>query len=1522
MNTKKLKFNAYFFYFLFISFLFSLLYSFDGYAVIQISSIENLQKIGNDVNYPLNEEYQLSKDIDASDTSSWNGGMGFVPIGTEVNPFTGKFDGNGYKVRNLYINRSSQDYVGLFGRISSSGEVFNLGLKDIQISGGYIVGGLVGYNEGIITKSYAIGTVSGLGDYIAVLVGYNGGTVETCYSSGSGTGSYGSGGLVGGNIGTISQCYSHANVNGTWAVGGLVGYNYGSLLESYSKGTVSGSEDIGGLLGYYDGGTLTSCYWDMESSGLNHSAGGEGKTTIEMEQKSTFVDWDFEHVWGIKNYFSYPYFLWQYAVPDVEGMDEDTAKNEITSAGLTVGTITVECSETVPIGKVISQSPNPREQVEPGTSINFVLSGICINNIEDLQKIGNDVDFPLNGNYVLTQDINADVTLGWNGGAGFIPIGTSANPFNGRFNGKRYKIHHLFINRPSEDSVGLFSYVGSSGKIYDMGLEINFSISGGTFCAALVANCSGLIERCYAVGPVIGGNYSGGLVGWNSGIVSQSYANVSVTGNWAVGGLIGYNTYEVKKSYAIGSVNGNDNVGGLVGYNIEEIDECYSRGSVTGSTSVGGLVGTNIGYVSSSYWDINTSGQNNSTGGIGKTTEEMKRQATFTGWDFVNVWGIEEDETYPYLLWQYLIPDVTGMLRTSAENVLTNAGFTIGTITGQCGTIIWNKVISQNPSAGTVGRPGMSVDLTISVKCITSLADLEKIGNDPEYPLDGEYALGEDIDASSTIEQNLWSGFSPIGTASSPFTGKFYGNGYKIYHLYINRPSQSYVGLFGYIETGGEVHDLFIEDSWVSGRNQVGILAGYNKGTISRCYTTGSVAGANDIGGLIGSNAGNLSKSYFSGFVTGYNCVGGLLGRNEQKTVSQCFAEGEVSGGTTVGGLIGFITTGTVEQSYSTALVQGNGNVGGLVGINGGTVNSSYWDINTSGQSASAGGIGKTTEEMQQQSTFTGWDFSNTWSIIDNESYPYLLDLGETKPITPRVEKEISSANEFNQIGYDWNYPWNGIYTLTTDIDCKDLFVFIPKKTFAGKLDGKRHTIQNLYIVSELFESEYRSVFGVVFGEVNNVKLEISHLEGNNPTGGLACINYGNIFNCYIEGPISGNDNVGGVVGINYGSILQCYKAGSVTGNTYVGGLVGDNYGVIQESFSMGSVSGESYIGGLAGNNSGNIINCFTTASVTGTDHVAGLVSYNEGTIQYCYSTGAVIGTTIVGGLIGVNINTVSSSYWDIETSGQTESMGGEGKTTEEMMQQSTFVGWDFMNIWGIVEDSLYPYLSWRYIVPDVTGKEPATAEDEIILEGFQIGMIDYQCDVLETNGKVISQSPSGGSRVTPNSTVNIVVSVICINSIEELQKIGNDPNYPSDANYILEHDIDASDTINWNDGMGFIPLCSSDNGFTGKFNGNNYKITNLYINRYKYEGGYSYSGLFLKVGSGGEIQNVYIENAWVTGDEGVGGLVGYNQGRITKSKLKGAVIGRNYVGGLVGINISDVELCNTEGSASGYIYI
>ena len=278
--------------------------------------------------------YELARGLDFEDDASyanaaanrnkWTTGGGWLPIDNDDprEQFRSIFEGNGYVISNLYINRATTDFIGLF---SSSGSFFggaqirNLGLEEVDVSGkggvgglvgdndkiessflviitncyvtgtvmgsGGTVGGLVGANdESTITSCYSTATVTGSGDHVGGLVGVNnGGVITSCYSTGVVTGSGDHiGGLVGNNTmvsaSSITACYATGNVIGrgttSEAVGGLAGYSAGNIISSYATGVVTASGDhVGGLVGRYFSGQIIGCYARGNVTG-NDNVGG------------------------------------------------------------------------------------------------------------------------------------------------------------------------------------------------------------------------------------------------------------------------------------------------------------------------------------------------------------------------------------------------------------------------------------------------------------------------------------------------------------------------------------------------------------------------------------------------------------------------------------------------------------------------------------------------------------------------------------------------------------------------------------------------------------------------------------------------------------------------------------------------------------------------------------------------------------------------------------------------------------------------------------------------------------------------------------------------------------------------------------------------------------------------------------------------------------------------------------------------------------------------------------------------
>ena len=385
-----------------------------------IADIDNLLYLStNDYLWAVDTYFLQTADIDANDTENWNDGAGFSPIGDGLNNedarrFKGTYNGNDYSISNLYLSRPTQSLVGFFGSTENA-NIMSINLIDTDVTGFNLVGRLVGKNHfSTISNSYSSGSVIGTfcvgglvganyfsstvsnshstgsvtgTDCVGGLVGDNhAATISNSYSTGSVTGTDYVGGLVGENSSssTVSNSYSTGSVIGTDFVGGFVGYNgyfdeSSTIYNSYSIGIVTGSGiSVGGFLGVNDYSSVFNSFWDTQTSCWSTSAGGTGKTTVEMQSAATYTSlatlglyfpWDFvnnpfddidnEDYWSIDSVINngYPYLT---AIPVVEVEEEGDFKP---SANLIQ----------------LSNYPNP---FNPRTIILFNLNSQSTNNAE------------------------------------------------------------------------------------------------------------------------------------------------------------------------------------------------------------------------------------------------------------------------------------------------------------------------------------------------------------------------------------------------------------------------------------------------------------------------------------------------------------------------------------------------------------------------------------------------------------------------------------------------------------------------------------------------------------------------------------------------------------------------------------------------------------------------------------------------------------------------------------------------------------------------------------------------------------------------------------------------------------------------------------------------------------------------------------------------------------------------------------------------------------------------------------
>ncbi|MDG6220717.1 MAG: hypothetical protein QCI38_04630, partial [Candidatus Thermoplasmatota archaeon] len=301
----------------------------------QVTDYVLMQDIAMDVTNPSN----------MWGTTLLNGYSGFVPIGHEIDRFTGSLDGQNNTISGLYIFRPYSMNVGLIG-YGDNAQVQNLILSEMNITGDDTVGGIAGCSNGMeLSNLQTSGVVTCLGNNAGGVVGFHFGAIHYSTSSADVEGNTFVGGLAGYVHGEVHTSSATGNVNGVDRVGGLVGYvhygifdsyawgnvtgfsNVGGLLgsgnggagsqvsRSYAAGRVQGSQDVGGLWGWFDGSSAaTACFYDADTTTCLDTGKGEPKTTAQMKTKSTFTDagWDFGDIWYMSEGFTYPLLRWQH----------------------------------------------------------------------------------------------------------------------------------------------------------------------------------------------------------------------------------------------------------------------------------------------------------------------------------------------------------------------------------------------------------------------------------------------------------------------------------------------------------------------------------------------------------------------------------------------------------------------------------------------------------------------------------------------------------------------------------------------------------------------------------------------------------------------------------------------------------------------------------------------------------------------------------------------------------------------------------------------------------------------------------------------------------------------------------------------------------------------------------------------------------------------------------------------------------------------------------------------------------
>ncbi len=676
-----------------------------------------------------------------------------------------------------------------------------------------------------------------------------------------------------------------------------------------------------------------------------------------------------------------------------------------------------------------------------------------------------------NGSYFRqNNDIDASPVSLWNNGAGWEPIGiNSDNSFNGTYNGNENIISNLYINRPSEDYTGLFGYI-QDAEIDYLGLE-NCDITGNNYSGSITGyNSGGTIEYCFSTGNIGGNEYLGGLAGYCSGLINNSYSTCEADGTDYVAGFAGQNTGTIKNCYSMGSISGN-NAGGFVSVNSGTVNNSFWDTETSGQANSAGGTGKNTQEMTTLVTFIES-------GWLFKGVEEddyiwnkdndRNNDYPYLDWQYPDDPASPEIETAiwaPYLITEN-ISDVSSDAVTFNSDIsvkgnpaasqhgfcwnttgaptvdddktelgeVSETGLFTAEITGLIPvtkyyvrafatntkeTVYGNEIIfvTNPPGSGTESDPYQ----IYSLLALEWMSDKVQNGNSFTNTY---FRQTNDIDASDS-ENSVW---TPIGQIdniwedddeNTGFNGFYDGRGYSVNNLHINLDGNweaSAYGLFGMVGPDAVIENTEVSDIDIqNGARMTGGIAGYNKGTILNCISSGSIQGwEHYIGGIAGINYGIIDKCHSSCEIDGQMDFGGIAGA-ASGTISNSYFTGSVVASSSWhmrgGGLVGWIMNdeSVVENCYTNAIVENvsfaqGDNIGPFYGANyDGTISDSYWNISVyefdedPPENHEYMDGARTTQEMTYPyggNTYSEWDFDNIWSADEdyenNNGYPYI----------------------------------------------------------------------------------------------------------------------------------------------------------------------------------------------------------------------------------------------------------------------------------------------------------------------------------------------------------------------------------------------------------------------------------------------------------------------------------------------------------------------------------------------------
>ena len=966
--------------------------------------------------YELAEDLDFDTDDDGdvdSDDDYWNGGDGWEPIGEADTPFTADFMGNRQTVSNLFIDRDTENEVGLFGAVDSNrisgvslagadvtgrhavgsllGAAVYVATLDNhatgQVSGQDEVGGLVGRTWGSVWYSSAAVNVSG-NDAVGGLVGYQ--TLNPTVASratGQVSGQDEVGGLVGRAGGEVWHSSAAVNVSGNDAVGGLVGHQtLNPIVASYATGNVEGMEAVGGLVG-----AVSDVNQIIEASYATGNVSGRGARLTDSD--SGFIICDLVGTLTVSG----PVAATTSSGGGIGGLAGSSCGH--VQASYATGAV----SGTTAVGGLVGSG----RFAKPRSSYwDLETSGVRVGVGEDDANDNGVIDgtervrLGVGGKTTAELQTPTDYTgiyEGWNVDLGN-PVFEDGEPDDPWDFGTatQYPVLSLDLNDDNRATWQEAGYQVRTSLTLTAATTANQAQVDLSWNALSTTSWSPAPDVSYTLYRDDGATIE--AVGTNLTGLTHTDTDVTIGDRYTYWVAAVLDGGEAARSAPVSVTAGGANQPPLA------VGILPDRALTVGSMAVDV-------DVASAFQD-----PDNDTLTYGASSSLTSVATLSRSGSVVTITPVAAGRT----IITVTATDVSGSGMSASQRFRVKVGHDYDTdgdgligISNLAQLDAMRHDLDGNGDAGTEAAYAAAFPSPFDwMGCGVNGCSGYELLADLDFDTDGDGAVDSDDDY-----WNDGDGWVPIGWDSTDevdfsFNTTFDGNEYTLSNLFT--AGRGYSGLFGRIGRSGVVRDVTLSDVNVPGTEVAGALAGENQGLLIGIQSSGQVSGSftsggwsvttpvsssparrrgrvrsdRDAGGLVGYHQSNLiSGSYATGPVTGAP-AGGLVGTIgtpfQEATIRASYATGSVDG-SPAGGLVGHVyDEGMITASYATGRVSGGSRKSGLVGDDeGGTVTNSYWDTRTSGQGSGSPGSGRTTSQLQSPTSYSG--IYRSWNVDLNE---------------------------------------------------------------------------------------------------------------------------------------------------------------------------------------------------------------------------------------------------------------------------------------------------------------------------------------------------------------------------------------------------------------------------------------------------------------------------------------------------------------------------------------------------------